>query len=192
MMVSLALLPGVFVGGVGPRQADWDAKVNITRRPCEGPIPRGASSGGWSQRPRTTISAGGYGSLRSQGRRLGELLRRVADQDVDLAVVFVGARDQRLDCLAARDVAGDDMGIAARLVDTVGNLLAGVGLAAGDHHPGAKPGQQFGRGTADAAARTGDDGDLAGEIERGVFHEKIPFVVPRCASAHRGCAAWRT
>jgi hypothetical protein len=42
--------------------------------------------------------------------------------------VFDGARDQRLDFLAARDVAGDDMGIAARLVDAIGNLLAGVGL----------------------------------------------------------------
>jgi hypothetical protein len=31
-------------------------------------------------------------------------------------------------------------------------------------------GQQLGRGAADAAARAGDDGDLPGEIERGVFH----------------------
>ena len=62
------------------------------------------------------------------------------------------------------------MGVAARLLDTVRDLLAGVRLAAGDHHLGAELRQQFGRGAADAAARTGDDGDLAGEIEWGVFH----------------------
>ena len=39
--------------------------------------------------------------------------RRVADQDVDLAVMLRRALDQRLDFVMARDVAGDDMRIAA-------------------------------------------------------------------------------
>ncbi len=62
------------------------------------------------------------------------------------------------------------MGVAAVFPDAVGDLLAGVGLAAGDHHLGAKARHQLRRGAADAAARAGDDRDLAGEIERGVFH----------------------
>src|SRR6478752_7013520 len=59
--------------------------------------------------------------------------RRVADQDVDPAVMFGCARNQRLDFLAARDVAGDDVGVAARLADGFRDFLAGVSLAAGDH-----------------------------------------------------------
>ena len=96
--------------------------------------------------------------------------RGVADEDVDLAVMLCRARDQRLDFLAARDVAGNDMGVAAGLLDAFGDLVAGVGLAAGDHDFGAEFCQQFRGGTADAAAGAGDDGDFSGEIERGVFH----------------------
>src|SRR5882762_3530915 len=88
--------------------------------------------------------------------------------------MFCGARDPRLDFLTARDVAGDDIGVAASLVDAVGDFLAGIRLAAGDHDFRAKLRQQFGRGTADATARAGDDGDLAGEIERGVFQSDLP------------------
>src|ERR1700722_17064412 len=81
-----------------------------------------------------------------------------------------GACDQRVDFGAARDVAGDDERLAALLADAVGDLFAGIKLAAGDHDFRAKPRQQFSRRAADAAARAGDDRDLAAEIERGVFH----------------------
>ena len=111
--------------------------------------------------------------------------RGVADQDVDLAVMFYRARDQRLDLGFARDVAGNDMGVAAGFADAVGYGLAGVRLAAGDHHLGAELRQQFGRGTADAAARAGDDGDLAGEIERGGLHGLLLHVIPGRASSAR-------
>src|SRR4051794_3847007 len=80
------------------------------------------------------------------------------------------ARDQRFDFGLARDVAGDDMGVAAAFTDSIGSGLAGIRLAAGDHHLGAELRQQFRRATADAAARAGDNGDLAGEIERGGLH----------------------
>ena len=113
--------------------------------------------------------------------------RGVADEDVDLAVMLDRARDQRLDFLAARDVAGNDMGVAARLVDAVGDFLAGVGLAAGDHHLGAELGQQFRRRAADAAAGAGDDGDLAGEIERGSFTMRLPFVLFVRRFCHSSC-----
>jgi len=42
-----------------------------------------------------------------------------------------------------------------------------------DHHLGAKPGQQFGRGTADARLEPVMTADLAGEIERGVFPKRV-------------------
>src|SRR3954470_19287943 len=66
------------------------------------------------------------------------------------------------------------MRIAAGFADAVGNLLAGVGLAAGDHDLGAELRQQFGRSAADAAARAGDNRDLTGEIEGCVFHWLFP------------------
>src|SRR5208282_2138630 len=70
----------------------------------------------------------------------------------------------------ARDVAGNDMRVAAGLDDAVRDLLAGLSLARGDHDLGAELCQQLRRSAADAAARAGDDGDLAGEIEGGFGH----------------------
>jgi hypothetical protein len=101
--------------------------------------------------------------------------RGVADQDVDLAVMAGRTLDQRLDLLAARDVAGNDMRVAARLADALCDFLAGVGLAAGDHNLGAEFCEQLGRRTADATAGAGDDRDFAGEIERGGFHLCFPW-----------------
>ncbi len=75
------------------------------------------------------------------------------------------------------------MGVAARVADAVGDFLAGIGLAAGDDNFGAELRQQFRRGTADAAARAGDDGDLAGEIERGVFHGCCSLIFSRHCEA---------
>src|SRR6476469_8661673 len=89
------------------------------------------------------------------------------------------ALDQRLDLVVARDVAGDDMGVAAGLPDTVCNSLAGVNLATGNHYLGAELCQQFRRGTADAAAGAGDDRDFSGEIERGSLHCTLPHYFVR-------------
>ena len=60
--------------------------------------------------------------------------------------------------------------ISSRKADACRHLFAGIKLAAGDHHLGAELRQQFRRRAADAAARAGDDGYSAREIERGVFH----------------------
>ena len=49
----------------------------------------------------------------------------------------------------------------------------GVGLARGDRHLGAVLGQPLGDRLADALGRAGDDGDLAGEVEGGVFHDGL-------------------
>src|ERR1700686_2076423 len=77
------------------------------------------------------------------------------------------------------------MGVAAGLLDAGRDLLAGVRLAAGDHHFGAEFCEQLRRGAADAAAGAGDDGDLAGEIERGGFHVCL-------LARHSGARAART
>src|SRR4051794_11183405 len=74
------------------------------------------------------------------------------------------------------------MGVAAGLADAVGDRLAGVRLAAGDHDLGAELCQQLRGGAADAAARAGDDGYSAGEIERGGLHG-CSFVIPGRASS---------
>jgi hypothetical protein len=62
------------------------------------------------------------------------------------------------------------MGVAAGLLDAFGHLVAGIGLATGDHDFCAELGEQLSGRAADAAAGAGDDGDFSGEIERGVFH----------------------
>src|SRR6185437_474174 len=59
--------------------------------------------------------------------------RGVADENVDLAVMLDRAIDERLDLVMPRDVAGNDMRIAAGLGDAVGYFLAGIGLARGNH-----------------------------------------------------------
>src|SRR5262249_14008873 len=68
-------------------------------------------------------------------------------------------------------------GIAARLANAMGDFLAGIGLAAGDHNFRAEPCQKLGRRTADAAAGAGDDRDPAGEIEGRIFHGYLSSIV---------------
>jgi ATP phosphoribosyltransferase regulatory subunit HisZ len=77
-------------------------------------------------------------SLMSEQRAVIGIHRRIAHQDVDLAVVQDRPLDQHFDFLAVRDVAGDDVSVAARFADALGDFLAGVNLAAGDHDLGAE------------------------------------------------------
>src|SRR5207247_7468787 len=74
--------------------------------------------------------------------------------------------NQRLDLGPAGNIASNDDRLAAPLADPRRDLLARLGLAARDHHLGAERRHGLGNGAADAAARSGDDGDLIGEIER--------------------------
>jgi hypothetical protein len=48
------------------------------------------------------------------------------------------ALDQNIDLVAARDVAGNDVGVAALFPYALGDFLAGIDLAARDHHLGAE------------------------------------------------------
>ena len=63
--------------------------------------------------------------------------------------------------------------------------LAGIGLAAGDHHLGAERRHDLGGRAADALARAGDDGHLAGEIER-VLHGARPASLPYTLTCCQG------
>src|SRR5690606_13488563 len=74
--------------------------------------------------------------------------------------------------------AGGDRGGRAGMagVDRLGHRIARILLSAGDHHPRALIGHRLGDRAADAARRSGDDGDLAGKIEQG--HQLYPPTVP--------------
>ena len=62
------------------------------------------------------------------------------------------------------DVAGDRRGLSAPPGDRGGDFVHRFLAAAGDNHVGAAGGQQPGGRLADAAARAGDEGDLAVEV----------------------------
>src|SRR6185436_15714634 len=59
----------------------------------------------------------------------------------------------------------------------VGDLLASLRLARGDHHPGAVMRERLRDRPPDPARRAGDDRDLAGEIEQ--MHSCPPIRHPR-------------
>ena len=100
----------------------------------------------------------------------------VVDQDVDAAV---GAR-----CLVGHgphlavvaDVQHGADGLEAGFLQAGDSLAHGVGVDVGDHDARAFARQRQGRGVADAAAGSGDDGDFAGELQ---IHVSVPFSWPR-------------
>ena len=67
--------------------------------------------------------------------------------------------------------------MASKPASFAGDSLAhGVGVDVGDHDARAFARQRQGRGVADAAAGSGDDGDFAGELQ---IHVSVPFSWPR-------------
>ncbi len=70
-------------------------------------------------------------------------------------------------------MAGNGGGFVALLFQFVGDLLTGIGLAAGDHHFGAQAGHFLGDGTADAFGGTGDQGDFSGHVKKRIYHLSI-------------------
>ena len=67
--------------------------------------------------------------------------------------------------------------LAELVVDLLGDLIADVLLARGDHHLGAVLGHPLGDGAADAARGAGDDGDFSRHIEQA--HVVSPDVIRR-------------
>ena len=128
------------------------------------------------------------------------------DQHVDRTELLLGLADQVLALRLVGDVAGDDDRLAAGLADLGRGLVAGRLLARRHHDLGALQGQVQGDRLADALARAGDDGDLAGEIEERRCHENFLRKCPpvshetqraenpdrvRAASQNRGVTPWR-
>ena len=101
---------------------------------------------------------------------VGGVRARVVHEDVDAAELRLGARDEGAQLLHAAHVGGHREGAAAEVAHGRRRLLEGLGLARREHDVGPVLGEAEGDGAADAAARAGDDGDLAGEGEIGDGH----------------------
>jgi hypothetical protein len=71
-------------------------------------------------------------------------------------------------------MAGYRDGLKALGLEFTGYRLAGVRLAAGNHHPGATAGHFLSNGAPDALGGSGDQGYLAGHIKQWVRHESAP------------------
>ncbi len=84
----------------------------------------------------------------------------VVDQHVNPPVLIEGRLHHGLDLLFVRYVAVDKEGVAARLADLLGRLLARFLVPVDDHNLGAFFGEDLGNSPADALARTGDDGNF--------------------------------
>src|SRR4051794_32164013 len=97
-------------------------------------------------------------------RLVSHLERRVADEDVHPAELLDGLRDHGPAVGGVREVAGDQDGLLAGLLDPRRGVLRVLVLVeVGDEDVGALPGVRDRDGLADAAVGAGDDGGLAGE-----------------------------
>jgi hypothetical protein len=94
----------------------------------------------------------------------------VTDEGVEAPEPLQRAGHKGLDLGLARDVARDHDRVATRGADALGHRLARLRLAARHNHLGAEPSQKLGRRAADAAARSGDDRHLAGQVEGCLHH----------------------
>jgi hypothetical protein len=88
----------------------------------------------------------------------------VAHQDVDLAVLGHGVGDALLDLGLVRDVHGDGKSIGPLGLNLLGRGARGIEVEIGDDGDGACGGQTERDLLADAACRTGDDGNSSFEV----------------------------
>ena len=94
--------------------------------------------------------------------------RGIADDDVDAAEGFARAGDEVREIVLRRDARrnGDRAARTTCGVDAGGHFVARTGLPRRDHDLRAVLGEPLGDGAADAAGRSGDDGNLAGQVEQ--------------------------
>jgi hypothetical protein len=85
----------------------------------------------------------------------------VVYQNIDAAERAIDASSGVFELMQERDVAGDDFGFAAGVEDGAGGGVEGGLGASAEDGGGAEMGEHAGDGCADAAAGSGDDGDLA-------------------------------
>jgi hypothetical protein len=90
-----------------------------------------------------------------------------------LALLFDGGGCELVEVGALRNVRGHRDGFAAGFADLGDHRVEPVGAACREHHLGAACGQVARHGFADAAARAGDDGDLALDVVLNGCHGKF-------------------
>jgi len=98
---------------------------------------------------------------------------RIADERVDAAPLLDRGVDQPLQLFLAPDVAGVRDRFAAASANGLDDFLAGIEFAARDHDPGAVLREPFGDRAADAATGSGDERDLAAQIEQRACHRYL-------------------
>jgi hypothetical protein len=89
--------------------------------------------------------------------------RAVVEGAVKPSVQLLDAVDGGADARAVSEVQGNGVGDAAVGADLGDDTVEGSGAAGGEHDGGALPGEEPGRGRADAAACAGDKHHLASE-----------------------------
>ena len=99
------------------------------------------------------------------GARDGRGKSRVVDEDVDPAGRGIGIFDKAVDRVPLADVGGNGPALAPQRLDLGHGLLAALGVPAGDDDVGALAGEPLGHLETQAAAASGDEGNLAGKIE---------------------------
>jgi hypothetical protein len=99
---------------------------------------------------------------------------RVVDQDVDTAVGRVDRVEQAFDLIELADVAALCFRTAAHGRDRVDGLVAALGVTAAGNDMRAVFPEYLGDLGADTPAGTGDDGDLATEVEVIPRHPNSP------------------
>src|SRR5262249_14974483 len=90
---------------------------------------------------------------------------RVVDEDVDAAELFARAANDLLDVLGLANVAGHGERPPAEGADPGGRLLATLDLARAEDNVRTSLGEAGRHLAADPTAPSGDDRDLAGEVE---------------------------
>src|SRR5258706_7177925 len=98
----------------------------------------------------------------------------VANQDVDAVPQVFRAGNQRLHLCLARDIAGNDGGLAALAPDRACNLFAWLGLTARNHHLCSEARHTFSYRTSDAPARPWHNSQHSLEAAR-YMHWRFPF-----------------
>jgi hypothetical protein len=116
------------------------------------------------------------------GGRLDRLLdARVVEGDVEAVEPLHRGLQCRFDVLGARDGAGHGERLAAGLLDHASRLLVAVGGDVGDHDARTVAPERECGGAADAAARSGDERDLA--VEAAAHGVTMTLMASRSAMA---------
>ena len=98
----------------------------------------------------------------------------VVDQNVDVTKGLNGLVYQVLTSLGRGNVGGNAQSLAAGCLDFLSNLVAGFLLTTGDDNGCTVVSHQLCDCVADAAGRTGDDGNLTGQIIHAHIHNDYP------------------